>query len=79
VVSSGADALVHPHCSAALARAWGAKHVAHPWAGHDLPHDDPGWLANSIAQWVTVDLIAHGASSMAASARPHGCGSQTSA
>lgn len=52
VLASRADALVHPACSAKLAQAWGAAHAEHPWAGHDLPHDDPMWLAEAIAAWV---------------------------
>ncbi|WP_321895182.1 alpha/beta fold hydrolase [Paraburkholderia heleia] len=48
VVSSRGDRLVNPVCSARLARAWGAPHVAHPWAGHDLPHDDPQWLVDTL-------------------------------
>jgi Serine aminopeptidase, S33 len=52
VLSSAADRLVHPRCSARLARAWQADHHAHPWAGHDLPHDDPGWVCQRIAHWL---------------------------
>lgn len=52
VLSSAADRLVHPRCSARLARAWQAEHYAHPWAGHDLPHDDPGWVCQRIAHWL---------------------------
>jgi pimeloyl-ACP methyl ester carboxylesterase len=52
VLSSCGDALVDPGCSAALARAWGAAHRQHRWAGHDLPHDDPAWLADAVARWV---------------------------
>ena len=48
VVSSRGDRLVNPVCSARLARAWGAPHVEHPWAGHDLPHDDPQWLVDTL-------------------------------
>lgn len=48
VVSSRGDRLVNPICSARLARAWGAPHVEHPWAGHDLPHDDPQWLVDTL-------------------------------
>jgi pimeloyl-ACP methyl ester carboxylesterase len=51
VLSSAADALVDPACSIALARAWAATHHRHPWAGHDLPHDDPDWLAATVARW----------------------------
>lgn len=48
VVSSRGDRLVNPVCSARLANAWGARHVEHPWAGHDLPHDDPHWLVDLL-------------------------------
>ncbi|WP_322007053.1 alpha/beta fold hydrolase [Paraburkholderia tropica] len=48
VASSRADRLVNPVCSARLAQAWDARHLEHPWAGHDLPHDDPHWLIDAI-------------------------------
>lgn len=51
LLASHADALVHPACSAKLAAAWGATFLEHPWAGHDLPHDDPIWLADTICAW----------------------------
>jgi len=51
VVSSAGDRLVDPACSARLARAWRAAHVVHPWAGHDLPHDDPQWLCAVLRAW----------------------------
>ncbi|EJL84012.1 putative hydrolase or acyltransferase of alpha/beta superfamily [Polaromonas sp. CF318] len=52
VLSSSADHLVHPRCSARLAQAWQAAHHEHPWAGHDLPHDDADWVCRRIADWV---------------------------
>ena len=51
-LSSAADGLVHPHCSARVAAAWQAVHHQHPWAGHDLPHDDPDWVCQRIVQWL---------------------------
>ncbi|MCG5074267.1 alpha/beta fold hydrolase [Paraburkholderia tagetis] len=48
VLSSREDRLVDPVCSARLARAWGATHREHPWAGHDLPHDDPQWVVDAL-------------------------------
>jgi pimeloyl-ACP methyl ester carboxylesterase len=48
VVSSRGDRLVNPVCSARLARAWDAPTAEHPWAGHDLPHDDPQWLVDVL-------------------------------
>ncbi len=52
VLSSAADRLVHPSCSVRLANAWQAAHQQHPWAGHDLPHDDPAWVCRQITDWV---------------------------
>jgi pimeloyl-ACP methyl ester carboxylesterase len=52
VLSSRADGLVHPRCSTRLAQAWQAEHHAHPWAGHDLPHDAAAWVCRRIALWL---------------------------
>jgi pimeloyl-ACP methyl ester carboxylesterase len=52
VLSSTADRLVDARCSAALAAAWLAPHYRHPWAGHDLPHDDAVWVAQRVAGWL---------------------------
>ncbi len=51
VLASAGDALVDPTCSAVLAAACGARLVAHPSAGHDLPLDDPDWVAETAAAW----------------------------
>ena len=51
VLSSTLDRLVDARCSAALATSWLAPHYRHPWAGHDLPHDDAPWVAQRIAAW----------------------------
>ncbi|WP_233805075.1 alpha/beta fold hydrolase [Paraburkholderia sp. HP33-1] len=53
ILCSRADGLVNPICSAKLAAAWGAPLREHPWAGHDLPHDDPAWTAAQIRAWLT--------------------------
>ncbi|MFL9960119.1 alpha/beta hydrolase [Paraburkholderia sediminicola] len=52
ILSSRGDRLVDPVCSAKLATAWGAPHREHPWAGHDLPHDDPVWTAEQVRAWL---------------------------
>ena len=52
VLSSQGDRLVNPRCSARLASAWRAEHQQHPWAGHDLPHDDAQWLCQRLADWL---------------------------
>lgn len=57
VLSSAQDQLVNPVCSAKLAAAWSATHREHPWAGHDLPHDDPVWTSQAVAEW--LPQVAH--------------------
>lgn len=48
-VCSRNDALVHPRSSRDLAARYGAACDEHPWAGHDLPLDDPLWLCERVA------------------------------
>ena len=55
VLSSGADALVNPVCSHHLASSWQVAHRQHPWAGHDLPHDDAHWVGHQVAAWLELD------------------------
>lgn len=52
LLSSAADRLVDPVCSARIASRWAAAHAVHPWAGHDLPHDDADWTCHTIAAWL---------------------------
>ena len=52
VLSSGADQLVNPVCSTHLVQAWQAPHHSHPWAGHDLPHDDGQWVCERVTCWL---------------------------
>jgi pimeloyl-ACP methyl ester carboxylesterase len=51
VLSSKADRLVDPTCSTQLAAAWQAPQHIHPWAGHDVPHDDARWVCERVAEW----------------------------
>lgn len=44
LIAGGGDRLVSPECSRRLAEAWRVPLTVHPWAGHDLPLDDPAWL-----------------------------------
>jgi len=53
VVTSGEDRLVNPACSDRLAKAWQVRQARHPWAGHDLPHDDPAWLCAAVSDWLS--------------------------
>ncbi|HEX7907352.1 MAG TPA: alpha/beta hydrolase [Paraburkholderia sp.] len=61
ILSSQADRLVNPVCSAKLSVAWGALHREHPWAGHDLPHDDPAWTAEQVRAWLAQNPAVPGA------------------
>ncbi|MDI1274248.1 alpha/beta hydrolase [Polaromonas sp.] len=54
VLSSTADRLVDPRCSQRVARAWQAAHHSHPWAGHDLPHDDASWVGEQLHRWLAA-------------------------
>lgn len=51
LLASDGDRLVNPACSLALAQAWNLPLHRHPWAGHDLPLDDPDWLAHQVRAW----------------------------
>ncbi|BFM17658.1 alpha/beta hydrolase [Maricurvus nonylphenolicus] len=52
LVNSQQDRLVNPCCTERLAQYWHQAVVSHPIAGHDLPVDDPQWLAQTIGQWL---------------------------
>ena len=52
LLGSEHDRLVSPHCSEAIAKAWGCPLLSHPGAGHDLPQDDPAWVAQRVRDWV---------------------------
>lgn len=58
VLTSAGDRLVSHHCSRAIARHWQLPLQEHPGAGHDLPLDDPAWLADAIAGWRAEALAA---------------------
>jgi len=48
LLTSARDRLVDTRCSLALARAWRCEVESHPWAGHDLPLDDPAWVIAAV-------------------------------
>ena len=52
IVTSKADRLVDCRCSLRLRRSWKTDYAQHDTAGHDLPLDEPVWLADAIGQWV---------------------------
>jgi pimeloyl-ACP methyl ester carboxylesterase len=52
LLASAQDGLVSAACSLAIAQAWGAALALHPQAGHDLPLDDPQWVAAQVRDWL---------------------------
>ena len=48
LVGTFGDKLVSPRCSLEIGKRWGIKPVMHPWAGHDIPVDDPRWLVEQL-------------------------------
>lgn len=48
---SRADRMVSSRCSGKLARLWNCDLVEHPWAGHDLPLDDPDWVLQRLGEF----------------------------
>ncbi|WP_025596791.1 alpha/beta fold hydrolase [Burkholderia sp. WSM2230] len=66
LLSSRDDRLVNPVCSAKLAAAWGVPHRVHAWAGHDLPHDDPAWVAQQVRAWLAQESAASAGSALCA-------------
>lgn len=52
LLASRADRLVDCSCSVRLAQAWDAELHLHPDAGHDLPLDDPAWVARTVQNWL---------------------------
>lgn len=48
VITSKSDRLVDYKCSLDLASHYQTTPIYHPWAGHDLPQDDPEWLATTL-------------------------------
>ncbi len=59
VVTSTADRLVDYHCSLKLSQAWQTDYLQHDTAGHDLPLDEPEWLACVIARWFNHHCLAN--------------------
>lgn len=56
LLAGAGDQLVDPRCSLALAQAWRLPLVQHARAGHDLPLDDPHWVADQVRDWVGAGL-----------------------
>ncbi|MFT4709735.1 MAG: pimeloyl-ACP methyl ester carboxylesterase [Planctomycetota bacterium] len=50
-----ADHMVHPTCTPALAAHFDAPLRMHKTAGHEIPHDDPYWLADQVSDWLKLN------------------------
>lgn len=48
LLGSYGDRLVSPECTLNIAHRWGLKPSMHPWAGHDIPIDDPRWVIEHL-------------------------------
>lgn len=48
LIGSYGDRLVAPACTMQIGRKWGLHPLMHPWAGHDIPVDDPEWLLEQV-------------------------------
>ncbi|WP_334277192.1 alpha/beta fold hydrolase [Roseateles microcysteis] len=48
------DGLVDWRCSQTLSRAWGVPLRMHTAAGHDLPREDPPWVASAVSEWMAL-------------------------
>jgi pimeloyl-ACP methyl ester carboxylesterase len=53
LLASVEDRMVNVECSRKLASKWNAPLVEHPTAGHDLPVDDPKWVAEEIKKFIS--------------------------
>lgn len=51
LLSALGDRFVEPSCSTVLHEKQNWPIVRHPWAGHDLPWDDPSWVIDKIKEW----------------------------
>ena len=51
LLSSIEDHMVSPKCSEMIQRVWDCAHFVHPWAGHDIPLDDPAWVVEKTCDW----------------------------
>jgi pimeloyl-ACP methyl ester carboxylesterase len=55
LLASRGDRLVDVACSRAMAARFGGALVEHADAGHDLPLDDPRWVAERVRDWLAGD------------------------
>jgi pimeloyl-ACP methyl ester carboxylesterase len=54
LLASTCDRLVDARCSQRIAQHWSCDRATHAWAGHDLPLDDPAWVAQQLRDWLVL-------------------------
>lgn len=52
LLGSLGDRMVDPRCSQDIAERFGLPLRTHPWAGHDVPLDDPAWTILACKEWL---------------------------
>jgi pimeloyl-ACP methyl ester carboxylesterase len=57
LLASAGDRLVDHRCSSRIAEVWRSELLMHPSAGHDLPLDAPGWVAEAVAGWLAGHVL----------------------
>lgn len=55
VLTSEGDRFTASSCSRRLAERFGSDFYVHATGGHDLPLDDPEWVASRVGAWVSRD------------------------
>ncbi len=51
LLNSAQDHMVNPQCSDVIQKTWDCPMFTHPWAGHDIPLDDPNWVIEKTVLW----------------------------
>lgn len=58
------DMLVDWRCSQAVSRGWGLPLRMHTRAGHDIPLDDPDWVARAVSDWIMKRELMSGSATL---------------
>ncbi len=52
LLNSLGDVLVEPECSEDISATWNLPLQTHPWAGHEIFHDDGEWVISAVQSWL---------------------------
>ena len=53
-LGSEGDRMVHPSCTRRLAARYAGALAMNSWAGHEIPMDDPDWIAQQTRAWLAA-------------------------